>query len=184
MSCPGNPVDCAQFLPIVGTYIGGGAHLAGGMISSAWQQVCQSFADAATSLLQEFAKAFVSIPPVNLKSPGISATYGISLGIAVAVAALLLFGQVIRTALTHDGSALATGLTGVGKAVLAFLLTVAVATAGLTAADELTREIVTASFGSVQAMADRLGELFERRCDQQPGCGDRHVGGSCCWSSP
>ena len=132
----------------------------GGAVSSAWQQVCQSFADAATQLLMAFAKAFAAIPDVSLTSPGIRSVYGISLGIAVAVAALLLIGQVIRTALTHDGSALATGLTGVAKAALASLFTLAVATAGLAAADTITTQIVNGSFGSAQALSARLGNLL------------------------
>ncbi|HZR50391.1 MAG TPA: hypothetical protein VFB06_12815, partial [Streptosporangiaceae bacterium] len=132
----------------------------GGAVSSAWQQVCQSFADAATQLLMAFAKAFAAIPDISLTSPGIRSVYGISLGIAVAVAALLLIGQVIRTALTHDGSALATGLTGVAKAALASLFTLAVATAGLAAADTITTQIVNGSFGSAQALSTRLGNLL------------------------
>jgi hypothetical protein len=39
---------------------------AGDVVSSAWQQVCQSFTDAATQMLKAFAAAFVAIPDVNL----------------------------------------------------------------------------------------------------------------------
>jgi hypothetical protein len=143
----------------------------GGVVSSAWQQVCQSFADAATQMLQAFANAFAAIPPVNLASPGISSVYAISLGIAASVAAMLLIGQVIRTAFTHDGSALAAGLTGIGKALLAFVLTVSVATAALTAADELTRVIVIQSFGSAQALSNRLGNLLGGTAAGNPAAG-------------
>jgi hypothetical protein len=160
MSCPNHPLDCAIYIPIVGEYIAGGAHVAGAAVSSAWQAICQSFADAASAMLQTFAKAFAAIPPVNLKSPGITSVYGISLGIAAIVAALLLIGQVIRTAFTHDGSPLATAFTGVAKAALAFLLTITVGTAALTAADELTVIIVKNSFGSIQALSNRLGNLL------------------------
>jgi hypothetical protein len=132
----------------------------GGVVSSAWQQVCQSFADAAASMLKAFAKAFAAMPDVSLNSAGIRSVYVISLGIATSVAALLLIGQVIRTALTHDGSALATGLVGVGKAALAFLLTLAIGGTGLAAADEVTRWIVTQSFGSIEALSHRLGNLL------------------------
>jgi hypothetical protein len=108
-----------------------GRNIVGDAVSSAWQQVCQSFADAASSLLKEFAQAFVAIPDPDLASPGIRSVYGVSLGIAAVVAALLLIGQVIRTGFTHDGSAIVTGLTGIAKAALAFLLTLTIGTAAL-----------------------------------------------------
>lgn len=52
MSCPANPLDCAT--TIIGSTIGSAA-------SSAWDQVCRSFANAASQLLQAFGKAFVAI---------------------------------------------------------------------------------------------------------------------------
>jgi hypothetical protein len=150
MSCPANPLDCAT--AVVGGAIGSAA-------TSAWDQVCKSFADAASQLLSSFGKAFVAIPPVNLGSAGVRNVYAISLGLAGVVAALLLLGQVIRTAATHDGSGLAQGLTGVGKAALAFLLTLTIAATALEAADQLTRFIVTETFGSVQALSIKISAL-------------------------
>src|SRR5579859_6709385 len=102
----------------------------GSVVSSAWNDVCKSFADAASSLLSGFAKAFASIPSIDVTGPGVRNVYTLSAGLAALVCALLLIGQVIRTALTHDGSALARGLTGVGKAALACLVTFSVAAAG------------------------------------------------------
>jgi hypothetical protein len=75
------------------------------------------------------------------------------------VAALLVFGGVIRTAWTHDGSGIAQAASGVAKAVLAWMLTAAVATAALQASDEITQFVVGQSFGSQQALADRLGTI-------------------------
>jgi hypothetical protein len=66
---------------------------------------------------------------------------------------------VIRTAMLHDGSAIAQGLTGIGKAALAFVLILSVAATALRAADELTSWIVTRTFGSPAALAGRLGQL-------------------------
>jgi hypothetical protein len=136
---------------------------AGGGVSdaatSAWDSVCKSFADAAAELLKAFGQAFAALPSLNLESAGISSTYGISLAIAATVAALLVFAGVIRTAWTHDGSGIAQAVTGVGKALLAWLLTAAVATASLQASDEITRLVVNQSFGSQQALADRLGTI-------------------------
>ena len=127
--------------------------------TSAWDSVCKSFADAAAELLKAFGQAFAALPSLNLESAGISSTYGICLAIAATVAALLVFAGVIRTAWTHDGSGIAQAVTGVGKALLAWLLTAAVATASLQASDEITRFVVNQSFGSQQALADRLGTI-------------------------
>lgn len=124
-----------------------------------WEAICQSFARAAQQLLGSFAKSFVAIPPVNLSYSGVRSVYGLSLEIAAIIAAVLLLAQVIRTVLTHDGSAIAHGLIGVGKAALAFVLTLAAAATALRAADDLTRWIVARSFGSPQALSARLAQL-------------------------
>ena len=72
---------------------------------------------------------------------------------------VLLLGQVIRTAVTHDGSALATGLIGVGKASLAFMLTLTIASTALLSSDEITKWIVVNSFGGTQAFSDKIAKL-------------------------
>jgi hypothetical protein len=138
--------------------------------SSAWDSVCKSFAEAAAELLKAFGQAFAALPSVNLESAGISSVYGISLAIAAVIAALLVFAGVIRTAWTHDGSGIAQAVTGIAKAVLAWMLTAAVATAALEASDELTRLVVTRSFGSQQALADRLAGIVNwAEVTGQPG---------------
>ena len=80
----------------------------------AWDGICESFAAAADDAgLAAFARAFIAIPPVDLTSPPEGPNvYAICLGIAALIAVLLLLFQVIRTAFTRDGSALAEGLTG------------------------------------------------------------------------
>jgi hypothetical protein len=124
-----------------------------------WDAICQSFARAAQQLLGSFAKSFVSIPEVTLSYTGVRSVYGLSLEIAALIAAALLMVQVIRTVATHDGSAIAHGLVGIGKAVLAFLLTLGAVATLLRAADEVTRWIVTRSFGSPAALSGRLARL-------------------------
>ncbi len=148
-----DPLDCA------------GRIAAGGL----WDAICQSFAAAADTFLRAFAEAFAAIPPVDLASPGVRGVYAICLGIAGVVATLLLLGQVVRTALTHDGSALAEGLTGLGRAAAAFLVTLAVATAAITAADDLTRYIIDASFGSAAALTSRITALLSFTGTAVPG---------------
>jgi len=124
-----------------------------------WDAICQSFTKAAQQLLGSFAKSFVAIPPVDLSAPGVRSVYGLSLEIAGFVAAVLLMLQVIRTVLTHDGSAIAHGLVGIGKAVVAFVLTLGVAAVALRVSDELTRWIIASTFGSPQALSARLSDL-------------------------
>jgi hypothetical protein len=136
---------------------------AGGQANTAsapgWDAICQSFAKAAQELLGSFAKSFVSIPPVSLSYSGVRSVYGLSLEIAALIAVVLLMVAVIRTVLTHDGSAIAQGLVGVAKAALAFALTLAAAATALRAADELTRWIIARSFGSPATLSARLAQL-------------------------
>jgi len=134
--------------------------LAGAAAGGAWDEICLSFAAAADTLLKAFARAFTAIPPVDLSSPGVRNVYGICLGIAAVIAVLLLLGQVIRTAFTHDGSGLAEGLAGVGKTAAAFLLTLVIAAAAVTAADGLTTYIIDRSFGSATALTARITGLL------------------------
>ena len=134
----------------------------GSAVSSVWDNICKSFGDAATSMLQAFGTAFASkdTDAVNLSGDGVHSVYTISLAIAGTVAALLLLFQVLRTVWTHEGSALAQGLIGVGKAALAFLLTIGVTTAGIQAADYISEYIVTKGFGSDAGLGQKLGTLF------------------------
>jgi len=139
MSCLSDPISCVT-APITGGV--------SDIVSSAWDGICQSFADAATSVLTSFAKAFVAIPDVDLSSAGLRNVYAISLGLSSLVAVFLLLGQVIRTAMTH------------GKASLAFMLTLTVASTALLASDEVTTWIVNNGLGGTQAFSDKISKLF------------------------
>ena len=148
MSCGiTNPLSCV-------------GRLAAGEAASAWDAVCVSFAVAADALLKTFARWFTAIPPVDLASPAVKNVYPICLGIAAAVAAVLLLGQVIRTAISRDGSPLAEGLTGIGKAAVAFMLTLVITSAAVTAADSLTAYIIDRSFGSAAGLTAHLTTLL------------------------
>ena len=149
-NCVFHPLTCL---------VSGATGAAGDAATSAWDAVCQSFAAAAAGLFKAFGDAFAALPTVNLGTAGISSAYGTCLAVAATVSALLIFGQVIRTAWTHDGSGIAQAVSGVAKTVVAWLLTAAVATAALEASDGITRVIVDQSFGSQQALADKLGTI-------------------------
>ncbi|GLW53033.1 conjugal transfer protein TrbL family protein [Kitasatospora phosalacinea] len=129
------------------------------MASSAWESICQSFADAMVDLLKTFADAFAKMAGPDLASNGVRSVYAISLGISALVACLLVLGQVVRTAVTHDGRPLATAMVGLGKAVLAFMLTLVISSTALVAADELTQYIVDNTLGGQQQFADKVAKL-------------------------
>ena len=152
---PCNPLT--SLTACLGPAAGGQATAPGA--TSSWTAICESFAKAAQQLLSSFAKSFVAIPPTDLSLAGVRSVYGLSLEIAAVVAAVLLMAQVIRTVLVHDGSAIAQGLIGIGKAALAFALTLGAAATALRASDELTSWIVTRIFGSPQALSGRLAQL-------------------------
>jgi hypothetical protein len=152
---PCNPLS--NLTGCLGASAGGQSAASGG--ASGWDAICQSFAKAAQQLLGSFAKSFTAIPPIDLSYAGVRSVYGLSLEIAAIVAALLLMVQVIRTVMIHDGSALAQGLTGIGKAALAFVLTLGAAATALRASDELTSWIITRTFGSPQALSGKLAAL-------------------------
>jgi hypothetical protein len=137
----------------------GGVQVPSADPGSGWDSICQSFAQAAQQLLTSFAKSFTSIPAINLSYSGVRSVYGLSLELAAVVAAVLLMLQVIRTVMLHDGSAIAQGLIGIGKAALAFVLILSAAATALRASDELTGWIITRTFGSPAALAGRLGHL-------------------------
>lgn len=163
-----NPLDC--FKPVVNGAVSSAA-------PAAWDAICKSFVTAASSVLKAFADAFTSVPDVNPASAGISSVYGMTLALSSVVAVLLVFGQVIRTALTASGDGLAQALIGGAKAFVAWVATAAVATAALTATDSATRWVVQRSFGSQAALAVRLGDIVNWSGALQGG-GQAAVGAS------
>jgi hypothetical protein len=127
--------------------------------NAVWDVMGTAFAGGAAALLKSFGNWFGAMPDLNLEAAGIAGPYAISFVIGSAVAALLIFGQVIRTLWTRDGTGIAQALTGTAKAVLAWLMTGTVATAALAASDEIARFIVTAEFGSQAGFARKLGAV-------------------------
>lgn len=176
MSCHwDNPLSCL-LQPEVNGIVNG---VVGNTVPAAWDAICRSFAVAAADVLRAFAGAFTSIPDVSPGSAGIDRVYAMSLALAAVVAMLLVFGQVIRTAWTADGSGLAQALSGGGKAVAAWLATAAVATAALRASDNVTGWIVAQTAGSQGALAVRLGNIVNwSLVAGQPG--QVAVGRRCC----
>lgn len=152
MSCSFlTPLDC-------GTGILDGA--ANSMVNSVWDAICNDFASSASNLLKAFGQAFVGISNVDVLGGGVSSVYAMSMGIAGVVATILLIGQVVRTAFTHEGRSMALALTGLGKTALAFLLTLTLASASIEAANELSDWIVKKGFGSTANLSNRLMSVF------------------------
>lgn len=152
-------IACIVEKPIESCFKGAVGSVAGSAVPAAWDAICKSFVSAASSLLRAFANAFTSVPDVNPASAGISGVYGMTLALSAVVAVLLVFGQVIRTALTASGDGLAQALIGGAKAFMAWVATAAVATAALAATDNATRWVIQRSFGSQAALAVRLGDI-------------------------
>lgn len=150
MTCLTDPLGCGISL------LGSGAS---SVASSAWDSICQSFATAATSLLTEFAKGFVNIPDVDVASAGIKSVYAISLGIAAFISGLIAIFQVTKTVLTQNGRHLGQVVVGLWKSAIAFAITLTVAGAALGASDEVSRYIVTASFGSTAEFSQKISTL-------------------------
>lgn len=148
--CATDPLGC------VGDVIGG---VVGDVAGNAWDRVCKSFADAAVWILNHFAAAFNGFPSPDINS--VTGPYAISMWIAGIIAGVLVLGQVIRTAATHDGSAIAHGLVGLGKAVLAILAVRYIANAALIASDEIAKGIVDQSIGDEAKLKAWLTGLFQ-----------------------
>ena len=107
----------------------------GDVAGSAWDSICHSFADAFTQVLQWFGGVFASMPDPDLAS--IHGVYAISLTLGMIVATFLLLVQAGSVLWTRSGAPLAQALTGLPKAALAALLTLAVSAQIMAASDEL-----------------------------------------------
>jgi hypothetical protein len=135
---------------------------AGGVVSnvagSAWDSICHSFADAFTSVLQWFGGVFTSMPDPDLHS--IRGVYAISLTLGMITAMFLMVLQAGSVVWTRSGAPLAQALTGLVKAAMASLLTLAVASQIMAASDWLANWIVTANGTSMTDFTRRLTTLL------------------------
>lgn len=127
-----------------------------GVVEGAFEHMCRAFADAGAAVLTAVAEAFLTASTIDLGKSGIDRVLVVTTSIAMSVAVLLLIGQVIRTGLTMRGEHLAHGLIGVVKAALATACVFSVATLLLVVADQLSVLIMTETFGSTEAFADRF----------------------------
>lgn len=130
----------------------------GDVASSAWDSICHSFADAFTKVLQWFGGVFVSMPDPDLGS--IRGVYAITLTLGMTVALVLLVMQAGAVLWSRSGAPLAQALTGVVKAALASLFTLAVAPQLMKASDQLAAWITTTSGTSMEKFSARLTTLL------------------------
>ncbi|MBS2963937.1 hypothetical protein KGA66_12850 [Actinocrinis puniceicyclus] len=150
---PGKAVD--TITSAAGSAVNGAI---GDMASSAWDSICHSFADAFTQVLQWFGGVFASMPDPDLGS--IRGVYAITLTLGMIVALFLLVTQAGAVLWARSGAPLAQALTGLAKAALASLLTLAVAEQLLKASDQLAAWIVTADGTSMDRFSTRLTALL------------------------
>ena len=155
LQLPGTGPGTTPPAATVGSAVGGAVSDAA---SSAWDSVCRSFADAFTSVLQWFGGVFVSMPDPDLGS--IHGVYAISLTLGMIVAMVLLLIQAGSVVWTRSGAPLVQALTGLPKAALAAVFTLAVAAQIMAASDALAQWIVTASGTSMNAFTQRLTTLL------------------------
>ncbi|MBR7827554.1 hypothetical protein KDK95_14645 [Actinospica sp. MGRD01-02] len=138
------------------------ASKAGGAVAdvagSAWDSICRSFVDAFTTVLQWFGGVFASMPDPDIGS--IRGVYAISLTLGMIVALILLIIQAGAVVWTRSGAPLAQALTGLVKAGLAAMFTLAVAQQIMRASDSLAHWIVAASGTSMDGFSKRLIVLF------------------------
>ena len=138
----------------------------GDVASSAWGSICHSFADAFTQVLQWFGGVFASMPDPDLGS--IRGVYAVTLTLGMIVALFLLVMQAGAVLWSRSGGPLAHALTGVAKAVLASLLTLAVAAQLMKASDQLAAWITTASGTSMDGFSQRLTALLALSATSSP----------------
>jgi hypothetical protein len=153
VSLPGKAVGSLS--SAAGSAIGGAV---GDAASSAWNSICHSFADAFTQVLQWFGGVFATMPDPDLGS--IRGVYAVTLTLGMTVALFLLVMQAGTVLWSRSGGPLAHALTGVAKAALASLLTLAVAAQSMKASDQLAAWITTASGTSMDGFSQRLTALL------------------------
>lgn len=127
------------------------------VVEGAFEHMCRSFAEAGAGVLKAVADAFLATSTVELQKAGIDRILVVTTSIGMAIAVLLLLGQVVRTGLTMRGEYLAQAMVGVFKAGLATASVLSVAALLLTVADELSVVIIDRTFGSTEAFAQRFG---------------------------
>jgi hypothetical protein len=128
-----------------------------GVAGSAFERMCQAFADAGAKVLTEVANTFLAASTVDLDRSGINQVFTVTASIGAMVALLLLLGQVLRTGLTFRGEHLAHGVVGVLKAGLAIGCVMAGAALLLSVADDLSELIMDETVGGRDAFTERLG---------------------------
>ncbi|WP_189168036.1 hypothetical protein [Pilimelia anulata] len=150
------PLGCA------GDVVGGAV---GSAASAGWDAVAQSSANGAVKMLEFFAKSFSGFPTVDFGNEGVRSVYAMCLGIAAVIAVLTMLVQTARTAFTGDGNPVSQAFVGLGKALIAFMTTLAVASAAVVASDEVTDAIVRIGFGDSAGLRDKLTKVFAFRPD-------------------
>lgn len=124
---------------------------AGALASAAFDAVSGKFGSAAVKILHELTGVFMHVSTINLKTAGISSTYSLTWALSATIALVLLLGQFARLALTGQGQAGATAVTGLVKWALISAATLAVTQTALTATDEISTAIITSYYKDGEA---------------------------------
>jgi hypothetical protein len=116
--------------------------VAASVTSTAFDAVAGKFGSAATSILHQLTRVFLHVSTINLRTAGISGMYSLTWALSATVAVLLLIWQFTKLALTGQGSAAVTAITGLAKWALICVATLAVTQTALTATDEISSALI------------------------------------------
>lgn len=117
---------------------------AGTLASAGFDAVAGKFGSAATSVLGELMPAFLRVSTIDLRHASISSTYGLTWALSATVAVLLLLWQFAKLAVTGQGAAAATAITGLVKWSLICVASLAVTQTALAASDDVSRALIDA----------------------------------------
>jgi hypothetical protein len=160
MSCNDTAVGC-----VLAANENEDSGMVAGWLMDAWEKICYSFADAAVAMLEGFGRAFTVFPDIDLAGGGIANAYAISMGLGILVAAILMLIQTGATALTASGRPIAQAFIGLGKCVMAFVLTLTMAGTALAVSDQIADWIIDETFATDSAtgstvLQDKLATLY------------------------
>ncbi|WP_225844927.1 hypothetical protein [Streptomyces sp. HPF1205] len=119
---------------------------AGAIASAGFDAVARKFGSAATAILGQLMPAFLHVSTIDLRHAGISSTYSLTWALSATVAVLLLLWQFTKLALTGQGAAAATAITGLAKWALICIAALAVTQTALTASDEVSDAIISSYY--------------------------------------
>lgn len=141
------------------------AGAASSLASAGFDAVAGKFGSAAASILQQLTKVFLHVSSIDLTTAGISgkdSLYSLTWALSAMIAILLLLWQFAKLALTGQGQAGATAITGLVKWALICVATMAVTDTALKTTDAISNGIIDWSYkeGGKKAFEQHINDGF------------------------